>query len=59
MVNMGGLCEEGHQSGGGGWRVERVGEDRGKWKSIVVKAGQKLGTIEPSPLEKKEIEEEE
>ena len=32
----------------GEWR--ELAEDRGMWRSIVVKAGQKLGVIEPYPL---------
>ena len=32
----------------GEWR--ELAEDRGKWKSIIVKAGQKLGAIGPHLL---------
>ena len=32
----------------GEWR--ELAEDRGRWRSIVVKAGQKLGAIGPHPL---------
>ena len=32
----------------GEWR--EIGEDRGKWRSIVVKAGQKFDAVGPDPF---------
>ena len=36
------------------WR--ELSEDRGRWRSIVVKAGQKLCAIGPHPFERKQEE---
>ena len=47
MVEMGRLCEEGYQQAGGGWR--ELAEDRGKRRTFVFKAGQKIGVIGPQP----------
>ena len=38
----------------GEWRV--LPEDRGRWMSIMVKAGQKLGAIGPNPSSREEEE---
>ena len=49
MVEMEGLCEEYIRKVGVVGRWRELAEDRGKWSSSVVKAGQKLGAIGHHP----------